>query len=381
MKTRILFVIENLYFGGGERAFAQIINGLDKEKFRIYVACSPCGIFPQRIKNSAELIPLDLRRGFCRAKISQLSRIMKQHEIQVVHSQGGRADFFARIAASKARVAAVVSTIAMPVEGYQVGVFKKVIYMILDRFSERFVDRFIVVSEALKKRLMERHRLAQEKIIKISNGIELQQYYQRSEWAAKIKAEFNIGPTVYLVGAIGRLVWQKGLAYFIQAIKEIDVKYSAQNIKYLVVGEGRQKEALQRQAENLGISDKVIFCSFRDDIREILSALDILVLPSVLEGQPVILLEAMATGKAVVASDIEGVNETVLDNQSGLLVRPKDPSLLAEAIVGLSRDKDKRDQMGKRARKIVEERFDIKEKIKQHEMLYQSILTKKLGAI
>ena len=306
---------------------------------------------------------------------------MKQHEIQVVHSQGGRADFFARIAASKARVAAVVSTIAMPVEGYQVGVFKKVIYMILDRFSERFVDRFIVVSEALKKRLMERHRLAQEKIIKISNGIELQQYYQRSEWAAKIKAEFNIGPTVYLVGAIGRLVWQKGLAYFIQAIKEIDVKYSAQNIKYLVVGEGRQKEALQRQAENSGISDKVIFCSFRDDIREILSALDILVLPSVLEGQPVILLEAMATGKAVVASDIEGVNETVLDNQSGLLVRPKDPSLLAEAIVGLSRDKDKRDQMGKRARKIVEERFDIKEKIKQHEMLYQSILTKKLGAI
>jgi glycosyltransferase involved in cell wall biosynthesis len=106
-----------------------------------------------------------------------------------------------------------------------------------------------------------------------------------------------------------------------------------------------------------------------------------LVLPSILEGQPIILLEAMATGKPVVASDIEGINETVLHRKTGLLVAPKDPSVLAEAIIGLLRDKDNRDQMGKTARKITEERFDIKEKIKQHETLYESILAKKSGAV
>ncbi|HCJ67374.1 MAG TPA: hypothetical protein DHV62_08665, partial [Elusimicrobia bacterium] len=118
MKIKIFHVIENASFGGGERAFAQIINGLDKKKFEIYIACLPEGIFAEKIRNNAEIIPLDLRNRFNFSNISYLAKIIKEQKIDVIHSQGARADFFARLAGKLAKTPAIISTIAAPVEEY-----------------------------------------------------------------------------------------------------------------------------------------------------------------------------------------------------------------------------------------------------------------------
>ena len=115
MRLKILYVIENIFFGGGERAFVQIINGLDKERYEIYVASAPGGEFTEKIGDSAQILPLELRNRFNLTRIYQLAKIMREDNIQLVHSQGGRADFFARMAAERAKVPAVISTLAMPV--------------------------------------------------------------------------------------------------------------------------------------------------------------------------------------------------------------------------------------------------------------------------
>lgn len=375
MTLRILYVIENVFFGGGERAFAQIINGLDKEKYEIYVACFPEGIFEEKIGTSAKILPFDLRNRFNLVNIYKLANIIRENNIQIVHSQGGRGGFFARIAARIAKVAGVISTIAAPVEGFDVGLVKKMIYIALERFSERFVDRFIVVSEALRDRLIRKHKIPERKVIKIYNGIEVEKYYSNPKSACKVRDEFNIKPDVQLVGTIGRLVRGKGLPYFIQAIKQtVDGKWQmAGETRFLIVGEGSERESLEHTVRELGIEKNVIFTGFRKDVKEILEALHVLVLPSIREGQPIVLLEAMAMGKPIVATNIEGVNETVANGVSGILVPPKDSSALAEAIVCLLKDSKKAQIMGQVGRKLAEEKFNLKDKIEQHERLYETI--------
>ena len=381
MKHNILFIIENIFFGGGERAFAQIINGLDKDKYEAYVACLPSGEFTERIRWSAKIVPFDLRNRFDFTKIFQLVKIIKHNNIEIIHSQGGRADFFARVAARLASVPAVVSTIAMPVEGFDVGLIIKIIYIILDRFSEKFVDRFIVVSEALRKRLIEKHKIPANKIIKIYNGVEIDSDARclMPDVRKKIMQELMIPENVMLAGTIGRLVWQKGLPYFIQAIKEINTRWKIQDVRYLIVGEGKERNNIEQYIKYLGLSDQVIFTGFCSDIKEILYSLDVFVLPSIREGQPIVLLEAMAMETPIVATDIEGVNETIVDGITGILVPPKNPSALAEAIVCLLKDKKKAQEMGQAGRIVVKEKFNLKDKIEQHNRLYETIIVDKSG--
>lgn len=387
MKLRIAFVIENIFFGGGERAFVQIINGLDKEKYEIYVACLPRSsgtaseLFVEEIKDAAQIMPFDLRNRFNLVNIYQLAKIIKGKNIEIVHSQGGRADFFARTAARLVKVPAVISTVAMPVEGFDIGLLKKAIYIMLDRFSERFVDRFIVVSEALRERLIERHKIPSKKIVKIYNGVEIEPDAgcRLPDTRKKIMQEFMIPEDVMLVGTIGRLVWQKGLPYFIQAIKEIDARCKMQDVRYLIVGEGELKESLKFKVKSLKLEERVIFTGFRQDIKEILEALDVLVLSSIREGQPIILLEAMAMETPIVATDIEGVNETIVNGITGILVPPRDSRVLAEAIIHLLKDRKKAQEMGQAGRRVVEEKFNLKDKIEQHKRLYETIVVEKLG--
>lgn len=374
MKTKILYIIENVFFGGGERSFAQIINGLDKDKYEIYVACMPRGKFVEKIRNSANILPINFRNMFNLFNICKLTKIMKENNIQIVHSQGGRADFFARLAARKAMISAVVSTVAMPVEGYDVSLFKKVLYVILDRFSERFVSKFIVVSEALRKRLIKIHRVPFEKIVKICNGVELDldTGLRTSDIRNKLKLEFMIPEDAILIGVIGRLVWQKGLTYFIRAIKQIldDRRQLSADIRFIIVGEGNKRKSLEHTAKKLGIEENVVFTGFRNDAERILKALDILVLPSVLEGQPIVLLEAMAMGKAIVATNIEGVNETVDNGVTGVLIPPGDSGALAEAIVCLLKDNKKAQEMADASRLAVEKNFTINQMIEKTENVY-----------
>ncbi len=377
MKTRILYVIENGSFGGGERAFAQVVSGIDKDRYELYAACIPQGLYYEKIKINARVLPWEIKNRFDFKKISKLREIINENNIDIVHSQGPRADFYTRLAA-KSTKALIVSTVATPVEDFDVNLFKKLGYILLDRFTERYVDRFIVVSEALKRRLIDTHKISPDRVSVIYNGVEIDEY-DFTNASIKIREEFGVKEGMLLAGTAGRLVYQKGLPFFIRAVKYIKDKDPeiSKNIKYIIVGEGALRKVLEKLADDLGVSENIIFTGFRTDVKNILSAMDIFVLSSVHEGQPLVILEAMASGKPIVSTDIEGINETIDNGLTGILVSPYDHCALAEGLLNLIKDKEKAQSLASAARKAVQEKFDIKDKIKRHEDLYEQLLSGK----
>jgi glycosyltransferase involved in cell wall biosynthesis len=377
IKCKILFVIDNIEFGGGERGFAQLINGLPEDRYEISVACLPGGLFEEKIeKNKAKVIPLDLRNRFNPGNILRLANIVKREGVDIIHSQGSRADFYSRIVAKLATVPVLISTIQMPVEGYDVTPLKRLIYVVLDRFSERFVDEFIVVSEKLRKILIYKHKINPEKVITIYNGIEVDEYKPNVEefrsQESQVRMEFALARDVPVIGAIGRLVWQKGFEYLIEAVPEVSKEYP--DAKFLIVGEGPLKSKLKVKSEKLRVEDKVIFTGFRTDIKDILSAIDILVIPSLLEGFPMITLEAMAMEKPIIATNIDGITEQITDGTNGILIPPKDPSAIAQAIIRLINDRESGRKLGLAARKKVEQEFSVEKMVSKIEKVYLSLL-------
>jgi glycosyltransferase involved in cell wall biosynthesis len=335
-KASILFVIDGLEFGGGERGFLQLIRGLPCERYNIHVATSPEGGFFKVLTGMGiDVVPLDLRKRVNVKNIKRLSKIIRERKINIVHSQGGRADFYARMAAKMLRQKVkIVSTIQMPVEGYDVGALRKWVYRFFDWFSERYVYRFIVVSEVLRETLLGGHKIQPDKVIKIYNGIELDEYRPSGKEVrsqkSEVSREFGLSKDVPVIGAIGRMVWQKGFEYLIQAIP--DIVQDVPDAKFLLVGDGPLKDKLKVRSEKLKVADRIIFTGFRSDIKEILSAIDVLVIPSLLEGFPMVTLEAMAMAKPIVATRIDGITEQITDGVDGILVPPKDPSALRKGL-------------------------------------------------
>ena len=372
----ILFVIDGLEFGGGERTFQQLIEGLPKDSFRIYVATTGDGIFSKILSDAGIAANhLDLSKRISFKNLRELMRLIKMNKIDILHSQGARADFYTRISArlSRPRVK-VVCTIATPVEGFDIGLLRKGIYCFFDRLSERFVDRFLVVSEALRKIMIDGHKVTPDKVIKVYNGIELNEYYpNKSDQSSRhIRKEYGIGATDILIGAIGRLVWQKGFEYLIRSFPE--VLKSCPDARLLLVGDGPLRANLEVLSEALDMKDKIIFAGFRSDIKEVLASMDILVIPSLLEGFPMVTLEAMALAKPIVATCIDGLREQIIDGESGILLPPKDPSALTASIMKLLNDPQLAVRIGSNARKQVEKEFPLEKMIMETHEVYQSLV-------
>ncbi len=373
---RILFAIDGGEFGGGERVFAQLMNRLPAEEYEIFLASKANPDFYKAITNPvAHLIPLDFAPRINPMLAFRIAGIIRRNGIQIVNGQGGRAEFYARIAAKWTGVK-YVSTIAMPVEGYDVPAPIRKIYSFFDHLSENCVDRFVVVSEALKERMIRLHGISPEKVVRIYNGIELE-YFDPAEMQSartKIRKELGADENRPLIAGIGRMVWQKGFDWLIRCFPAVLSSYP--DALLFMVGDGPLRGRLQALARELKLADKVIFTGFRADVREILAGIDVFAVPSLLEGFPMVTLEAMAMGKAIVATDIEGMREQFENGRSGLLVPPEDPASLAIAINRLLADGTFSASIGAGARSRAVREFPIEKTVAETMMLYQSILHK-----
>ena len=371
MRTKLLFVIDGLEFGGGERVFLQLAVGL-RDRFEIFIASMSGGTFEHELKQlGIKNYPVDMSRRISLKPIRQIKEIIQNNEIGLLHSQGARADFFARIAGRIAGVPHIICTVAMPVEGFDVGLLQKKIYHFIDQLTERYVERFIVVSVSLSQMLMERRGIGARQVVLVYNGIELSQYHPDAHYV-KLRSEWRISQEVPLIGAIGRMVWQKGFNYFIEAIPEI-VRHMP-DAKFIFVGDGPLKDQLIVKSERLNVRDRIVFAGFRSDIKEILSNIDLLVVPSLLEGFPMITLEAMAMAKPIIGTNIDGITEQIIDGDNGILVSPKDPVALAGAIIKVLNDKESAKEMGLAARKTVEQKFSVEKMVAETEKIYLSLL-------
>jgi len=374
MKIKILFVIDGLEFGGGERVFVQIIKGLPTERYEVHAASYGEGVFRTELPGSVTFHPLDFRRRTNPGILFNLLKLMKETEIHIVHGQGARAEFFARIASRLCHVPAYVSTVAMPVEGYNVSPSLRTIYEVLDHATERFVTRFLVCSSALERLLAEDHGIHEEKIVKIYNGIEWREYEpaKLSKVRQEVRTRLGVGEMNPLIGAIGRLVWQKGFLFFLRAIPHITQRVP--EARFLLVGDGPLRQVLEEEAKRLKISNRITFTGFTTEAKTFMSAMDVIVIPSLREGFPMVTLEAMALEKAIVATEIDGIDEQIRSGKEGILVPPQSPEAIARAVVSLIKGEEDALKLGRAARERVKKEFSVEKMIDETRKVYEDLI-------
>lgn len=284
----------------------------------------------------------------------KLVREFKKSSIRIIHTHKYKDTILAAPAAKLCGIPHVVRTVhglREPFGGLQS--FKMSLYEAIERTMHRYcVDSIIGVSSQI-----EREYKAEGGVFNVTcirNGIDLEgRSVQTDRW--RTRKDLGVDSGTCLIGTVGRLTPVKGIQYLLQAAR-ILLRQGA-NVKVLVVGDGSIRLDLLTQTRDLGISEHVMFLGHREDTDALLQALDVFVLPSLSEGIPMALLEAMATSRAVVASRVGGIPEIVEDGVEGFLVEPMDVNGLADKCRQLIESPDVARKMGEQARKRVEQDF------------------------
>jgi len=213
--------------------------------------------------------------------------------------------------------------------------------------------------------------ISPDKIKVIYNGIDTKRFVNFKK-SMKLKDDLSIPKNVRIVGTIGKLSSpQKNIPLFLKAAGRISSQFS--DVRFLVVGSGKLLDDMKDFSHKLGISEKVHFTGEREDIPEILKLLDVFVLSSYKEGLPNVIMEAMAAGKPVVATDVGGVSELVMDEETGFLVPSNNVEKLSQAVITLLESSNIAERMGEKGKERIEKFFLIDRMVKQTEKLYLSL--------
>jgi glycosyltransferase involved in cell wall biosynthesis len=250
---------------------------------------------------------------------------------------------------------------------------------VVDRYVARDVDSFVYISRAVEQ-CYRRQGVPVSKGQVVYNPIDVQAFAQ-ADHRAELRAEFGLTDHDWLISNVGRLDWWKGHEYFLEAMAE--VIQSHPNAKALIVGAPDLAplsqdycQRLQQSVTDLRLSGHVIFTGFRKDVPRIMAASDIVVHSSS-EPEPFgrVIVEAMAAGRPVVATAAGGVLDIIEDQVTGLLVPPKNATLMAKAIQQLLQNRDQAEMIGQRAQQKAQRRFSVEQHVKAVERVYQKTLS------
>ncbi len=295
----------------------------------------------------------------------RLYAFIRKEKFDIVHAHTPVASFICRLAAKLARAPFVVNTVHGLYFHENTHPIAKNIIVFLERFVGRFTDlTFSVSAEDVESAVRERICSA-DRIIATGNGVDLQRFRLdvAEEGRRRVREEFHIPLGADAVGMIGRIVKEKGFVEFVQSMPH--VLHARPETRFFIVGDALPsdydsvEEKVTDLVDAMGLSDNVLFTGLRTDIPELLSAMDVFVLPSYREGMPLVVLEAMAMARPVVATSIRGCREIVVDGETGILIPPYNVPALGEAIVRLLSDRELACRMGMAGRKRVEARFDL----------------------
>lgn len=323
-KYKVLFVTPAFVYGGLERVILDLVRALNREKFE-FMICSlfpPAeGMRPRLEQANVPFVALNKGEGINFRLVSDLARLIRRERVDLVNAHDIGATVYAAPASWRAGRVPVVHTDHSQILGIR---RRRALFAAVLRWG---TVRATTVSEHLRRFFIHELRYPADRITVIPNGMDLSAY---DGPATITRAEFGFGPGDRIVGAIGRLTEQKGMIYLVRALGELAAEDPA--IRGLIVGEGPDRPVLEQEAERWNVRDRIRFVGVRDDVPDLLRMMDVFVLPSLWEGQPLVLIEAMAAGTPIVASRVGGVPELLGDGARGLLVPPGDPKALAEAI-------------------------------------------------
>jgi glycosyltransferase involved in cell wall biosynthesis len=361
----VLQLIEGLSFGGAETKLLELVAKMDRERFRTVVCSLGMG---DRIKNKFDDLNVKFvnlkRRGRIDPKIIwDVAKLIRDEKIDVVMTTLFYADVVGALARTMSPAKAVFSweTISAPEWLLR---HRLLTY----RFAMHFCDKVVSVSNATADWLVQKRGVPRNKVMVIPYGVDLRLYQVGRN--PELKASLDIPAEAPVVGVVARLHPQKGHRYLIDAARDIASAHPSAH--FVFVGDGELRPDLEKQVSESDLTPKFHFLGFRDDIKELLKVFDVFVLPSLYEGLPNVILEAMATGLPVVATAVDGTIELIVDNETGFLVPPKNPQELSAKISFLLQDDECRRRFGSRGRERVEQNYSLEKQVASFQNLYES---------
>lgn len=301
--------------------------------------------------------------------LSDLRSLMVEGGYDIVHTHSSVAGVIGRMAAASARVPVIVHHVHG--WGLQEGMSTPVrmLYLNLERFCAKFTNRLIAVSNPNIAKGLAYGIGPEEKYALIYNGIDLDKFREQID-EQQMRAELGLDADSQLVGMIGRLDQQKNPLDFIRAAAIVAKNYP--QVQFLIAGEGILRSDCEKLIRQLALEDQFFLLGYRDDVDKILPILTLTALSSLWEGLPVVFVESMSAGKPIVANDVDGASDVIIDGETGYLVTPRQPEEMAERILTLLKDDELCRKMGENAQRR-SERFSGRKMVREVEALYRNL--------
>ncbi|OGV96274.1 hypothetical protein A2W24_04005 [Microgenomates group bacterium RBG_16_45_19] len=379
-KTRIFFSVTRLNIGGVAPHVLLLASALDPREFDVNVLTGPVpsgeGSMEQLAKQKGvKLIRIpDLQRNISLVRDAKafwrIYRLIRIHKPDIIHTHLSKAGFVGRLAAKMAGVPVIVHTFHGHIfDGFFSG-FKSRFFLILERRLAAISTSLVAVNKIVQSDLM-RLKIGMDRCTVIENGFELQRIVQIERHKGDFRREFGLDRNDILVGTVARFVPLKGLSYLLEA--SADFLQASPRLRLILVGDGEQRDELRHRAISLGIQERVIFTGFRKDMENVYSDLDILVLPSLTEGLPTVVIEALSAGLPIVATRVGAVPDLVTP-ETGIIVNPRDSQALSRAVQEMV---TRLPQNGDaQTRQKYAERFGAKRFIEETEELYNRLVSR-----
>ena len=378
-KRSVLHIIPHLDVGGAQDNTIYTLERLDRSKYKVSLAANIIGVYEQRVMNIDGLDIIHL--PYLKRKINivndtislfQLYRFIKKNSYDIVHTHSTKSGVLGRIAAKLAKTPVIIHTVhGFAFHDFMSAVLHK-IYTLLEKCMNLITDHLITVSTLNGKKMISLNLARSEDITNVYSGIDLEKFEQDSD-GAFIRDELGIDQDMRLVGFIGRFSHQKDPLCLLKAVKRT-VK-ECLNVHFLLVGGGELKSEMVDFISQNDLGKIVTVWDFRQDINNILNALDLFVISSIYEGLGRSLTEAMAKGIPVVATAVEGVPEIVQHNATGRLVPPRNSKELSKMIIRALENKPQSLYMAVKGKKWVYEKFSVDKMVKDIDNVYQRLIS------
>jgi glycosyltransferase involved in cell wall biosynthesis len=373
-KRTILHVIDALNVGGAQELLVLLAEKTPKSAYQTLVCViQPDTTIKARIESKGVTVycfnrprpsiykPYDFILYFYK-NVRDIIALCRQHKVDVVHCHLSDAEFTGIPAGWLSRADRVISTVHYPalLPERKAGDFRNHFRVGVTWMLYHLTDSVVAVSDDVAEQLKSVFHLASSKIRIIINGIDVEAIrgtLANPEWLPSVGAL----PGQRLITSVGRLMPPKGHRYLVEAMPYLTSRFG--NLKLLLAGDGDLRESLEKQSQSLGVRDVVSFLGSRNDVREILALTEVFVLPSTSEGTSMALLEAMAAGKPIVATDIPGNRDILKHEYNCLLVPPGNSEKLAEAIAFLLNHPVIAADYGKNAYGDVYRQFNIEQTV------------------
>ena len=380
-KPRILHITTRIAGGGACENILLSVNGFNKERYSVDLAIgeeSETALIEQYgLDPSVTLfiIPSLRRKPSPLHEIIALRNIrniIRKRKYDIIHTHGAKAGILGRIAAKKERVSHIINGIHGITFSQEMGFLTRHFYKWIERRTGKYTDKFISVGADIRDKYIHARIGKPEQYVIIHSGMDIARFrtHMSKQKQLLIRKELGIPKHATIIANISRLEPRKGFHYFIEAAKNL----ASKDLCFLIVGEGPEYSRLQTLAARYNLESIVIFTGYQKYVEHIFAISDIIVLTSLWEGLPRVLVQAAISGTPAVTFDVEGAKEIIKNNINGYIVSMKDITALTNRIRYLIENPKLRMQMGAAAKQCVDDRWSVASMVQQLETTYQDLL-------